>query len=414
MTGSYKLKWLNGLLAGRELVLPAGEIRLGGNDPDIALTLDNGGEAVLVVEETGVGLLSQACVWVDGKRWDGDGGHLPLHVPIDMAGQAFLLGAADDTLVSVRIPPRRSGPKLTKLTGLKQRVTPGMLACAAAAVAVLGCIAAFFASPPAGDAAPSKTGGLLIERLKGRTPPGLKIAEDRSGVMVLSGYCADSAEVDRFRQQVKSEGVLLNDDTLCANTLRRSVGDVLRLNGYQEFDVGDGETPGVVVIRGSFADDARWRSTTEQLRSLRGLRYWSIVNDGADSFERLLSMLSERDLLNGISISMEQRTLVVRGALPAERMQRVEQVLADYNKPQSGGLQAQFEAIAASPASADLLPAPIASIGGKADGFFVELENGMRLQRGAVLPNGFVVYALSQSFMALRKGETLTAVPLNL
>jgi type III secretion protein D len=77
-------------------------------------------------------------------------------------------------------------------------------------------------------------------------------------------------------------------------------------------------------------------------------------------------------------------------------------------------MPARFEGIAASANAADLLPSPIASVGGNADGLFVELQNGMRLQRGAVLPNGFVVYALSRSFIELQKAEQLSAVPVGL
>jgi type III secretion protein D len=62
----------------------------------------------------------------------------------------------------------------------------------------------------------------------------------------------------------------------------------------------------------------------------------------------------------------------------------------------------------------DLLPAAITSVGGNADGLFVELGNGMRLRRGAVLPNGFMVVALSRSFMGLRRADRLIAVPLGL
>jgi type III secretion protein D len=187
----------------------------------------------------------------------------------------------------------------------------------------------------------------------------------------------------------------------------------LLANDYQDVDVEDGAVPGAIVIRGDFDADSRWRSAVDQLRAIRGLSHWSIANDRAESFERLLQILTERGLIDGIGISISGRALLVSGALPPVRTRMVDDALAAYN----GGanrLLAQRQTIPAAADTADLLPAGIASVGGNSDSLFVQLENGMRLQRGAVLPNGFVVYALSRSFIALRKGALLISLPLGL
>ncbi|HWX13249.1 MAG TPA: type III secretion system inner membrane ring subunit SctD [Trinickia sp.] len=406
MDGGYKLRWLNGLLAGREFVLPAGEIRLGGSDADIAVTLETDGEAVLVVDDDGVRLSSEQPVWVDGNRWDAHE-RLPLQVAIDVAGQAFVLGAVTDILATVPVPARHS--RTRRLTPLTSRV----LGCAAASIAVLGIVAALYAWQPTGEAKRPDVGAELVERLQQGPLHGLRIARDRDGVAVLSGYCSNSADVDRLRQQVQEQGLLVRDETVCADVLRRSVRDVLLANDYQDVDVEDGAVPESVVIRGDFDADSRWRSTVDQLRAIRGLGHWSIVNDRAESFEKLLQILTEHDLLDGISISISGRTLFVSGALPPLRSRMMEDDLAAYNGGLNG-LRAQFQAIPGAADTAGLLPAGIASVGGNADSLFVQLENGMRLQRGAVLQNGFVVYALSRSFIALRKGERLISLPLGL
>jgi type III secretion protein D len=406
MDGGYKLRWLNGLLAGRELVLPAGEIRLGGSDADIAVTLETGGEAVLVVDDDGVRLSSEQPVWVDGNRWDAHE-RLPLEVAIDVAGQAFVLGAVTDILAAVPVPARHSG------TRRRTRLTSRVLGCVAASIAVLGVVAALYPWQPTGEAKPPDLGAELVERLQKGPLHGLRIARDRDGVAVLSGYCSNSADVDMLRQQVQKQGLLVRDETVCADVLRRSVRDVLLANDYQDVDVEDGAVPGSVVIHGDFGADSRWRSTVDQLRAIRGLGHWSIANDRAESFEILLQILTERDLLDGISISISGRTLFVSGALPPLRSRMMGDALAAYNGGASG-LRAQFQAIPAAADTAELLPAGIASVGGNAISLFVQLENGMRLQRGAVLQNGFVVYALSRSFIALRKGERLISLPLGL
>jgi type III secretion protein D len=406
MDVGYKLKWLNGLLAGRELVLPGGEIRLGGSDADIAVTLENGGEAVLIVDGNGVRLSSEQPVWVDGNRWDARE-HLPLQSAIDVAGQAFVLGKAADTLATVPVPGRHSGRRRRTLA------IPRALALATGALAVLGIAAALYPWQPAGEAKPPDVGAGFAKGLQIESLHGVRVARDQDGVAVLSGYCANSADVDTLRQQLLDQGLLVRDEAVCADVLRRSVRDVLQSNGYQDVDVEDGAMPGSVVIGGEFDADSRWRLTVEQFRSIRGLSHWSIANDRAESFEILLRMLTERDLLDGISISVSGRTLDVSGELPPLRRQMLQDALAAYNNG-AEGLRAQFQAIVAAADTGNLLPAPIVSVGGNANALFVQLGNGMRLQRGAVLPNGIVVYALSRSFIALRKGERLIALPLGL
>ncbi|MEA3121613.1 MAG: type secretion protein [Paraburkholderia sp.] len=406
MDGGYKLRWLNGLLAGRELVLPVGETRLGGSDADIAVPLETGGEAVLVVDDDGVRLGSEQPVWVNGNRWDAQA-RFPLQVAIDVAGQAFVLGKVSTILVTVPVPARQSGAR---------RRTPAaflVLGSAAVSIAVLGVTAVLCAWQPADKAKPFDVGAELVEQLQKGPLHGLHIARDREGVVVVSGYCSNSADVDMLRQQVQDQGLLVRDETLCADVLRRSVRDVLLANDYQDVDVEDGAVPGAVVIHGDFDADSRWRSAVDQLRAIRGLSHWSIANDRAESFERLLQILTERGLVDGIGISISGRALLVSGALPPVRTRMVDDALAAYN----GGanrLLAQRQTIPAAADTADFLPAGIASVGGNSNSLFVQLENGMRLQRGAVLPNGFVVYALSRSFIALRKGARLISLPLGL
>ncbi len=416
MNSGYKLKWLNGLLAGRELDLPAGEIRLGGSGADVAVTLEDGHEAMLLVDEGGVKLNSQAPVWVDGNRWESDE-RLPLHLPVDIAGQAFVLGVAVDTLAHPPVPSRRGPTSPTKREERQERrqlTTPRVLGICVAAVAVIGCVvAALVLSKPARETTPSRPKSSFVERLQKRLPHGTKIAEDSSGMVVVSGYCTDSAEIDRLRQQLQQAGRLVRDDTVCADVLRHSVRVVLDSNGYEDVDISDGPAPGTIVIRGAFASDAQWHSTIDQLRTIPGLKHWSIESDRAASFEKLMRMLAGHDLLDGTSVSVVGRWLVVSGAASPHRTRMIEDVISRYNDS-GAGMRARLEEIAASTSTADLLPAAIESVGGNADGLFVGLENGMRLTRGAVLPNGFTVFSVSRSFMELRRAERLVAVPLGL
>jgi type III secretion protein D len=116
------------------------------------------------------------------------------------------------------------------------------------------------------------------------------------------------------------------------------------------------------------------------------------------------------------------RKLLVWGELPPQRAQAVADAIADFNRELSRGAGAAyrphslavFQRIPAVLSTAQLLPAPVMSIGGNQDDLYVELENGMRLVPGSVLPSGYRIYAISRFSLALVRNQTLIALPLNL
>jgi type III secretion protein D len=59
------------------------------------------------------------------------------------------------------------------------------------------------------------------------------------------------------------------------------------------------------------------------------------------------------------------------------------------------------------------LPAPVVTVGGQANSIYVVLANGMRLQAGSVLPNGYAIVRLSRRAIGLRNGEHLVSIPLD-
>lgn len=405
MEGQYKLKWLNGLLAGRELVLPPGELCLGAGEADIAVTFETDGEAVLCVDDDGVHIRSALPVWVEGARWD-LAQRLPLHASIDLGGQAFVLGLAGDAIASRTVPERAS-----RVRG-RGRASPirWRLSCLAALCFALGAIVLLYprTSPP-----PDASNAISTDMRQWETVPGVRVATNPDGVVVLSGYCAHSSDIDALRRRLTEAGRLVRDDTVCADTLLASVRDVLLANGYRDAGVEPGKREGMVVIHGDFAADARWRSTAAQLAAIPGLRNWSISDDRAQAFDALLRMLAAKHLLDGVSLSVSGSTLMASGRLPPEQARALNETLAAFNAG-APALRAQFHDLPPAPPAPGLLPAAIVSLGGNVDSPFVELANGMRLQRGAVLPSGFVVYALDDAYLTLRKGQQLIAVPLGL
>ncbi|AAQ60266.1 type III secretion system inner membrane ring subunit SctD [Chromobacterium violaceum] len=403
----FKLKWLNGPLAGRELELPAGELRLGGDDPDIALALEEGAATVLTVTPEGVTMAPPVPVWVEGLPWDA-GQALPLGQAIDLAGQGLVLAEADAALAMLTLPSRRL-PEVatTKPAARSWRLAGGIvLICAALATAVL--LWPKPVEPPLFDAR-----AWLAREMADPGLSGVKAEWDERGVVRLSGLCASSKAIERLRGRMREQGLNFSDESLDADTLRRQVRQVLELNGYREVEVSAGAKPDQVVIHGAIQANAAWLRASTQLRAISALNGWRVVNDRAELFGRLVDRLSRQRLLDGLSIGVSGQELLISGQLPPERARAVAAEAAAFNADGTR-LKARFQNIPAAAPAANILPAAIVSVGGNANSIYVELANGMRLQQGGTLPSGYRIYALSHTALTLIQEQRLVSIPLHL
>ncbi len=397
-----KLRWLNGPLAGHPFVLPDGPLRIGGADADLALVLDDEASAVLNVGADGVTVSPGVPVWVAGARWDA-ATPLPEHVVVDLAGLAFIVGGADDALPVARVPPRHV-PRARRPNGVQ---AAGALACAG----LLGALVLALWQPA--PARPPDLDAWLAARLRAPALDGLQATREPDGTVGLSGSCARSQAVEQLRGELRARGVQVRDTSQCADTLRGNVKDVLMLNGYRDIEVRSTGAPGAVEIHGAIAADGHWRRTVAQLQAVAGLRTWHVINDRAQQFERLVDALSKADLLDGIGVSLAGRTLMVSGKLDAGRTAALNAAIEAFNQAGTDGFTAIYDAIPAVDAAQSLLPAPVVTVGGQASSIYVVLANGMRLQVGGVLPNGYAIVRLSRHAISLRNGEHLVSIPLD-
>ncbi|KVX92760.1 type III secretion system inner membrane ring subunit SctD [Burkholderia ubonensis] len=399
-----KLRWLNGPLAGHTFVLPDGPVRIGGSDADIALVLENDVSAVLNVNADGVTVSPDVSLWVAGVRWDA-AVPLPEQEVVDLAGLAFIVGGIDDPLPMVPIPTRHA-PRTRRVTGTQ---ATGALALAGVLSAAL---LAFCLRAPAPAAKPNLDEWLAAQL---RTPilRGLHAVRDADGTVRLSGYCATSKAVEQLRGQLRARGLHVRDTSQCADTLRSNVKDVLMLNGYRDIDVRSLDVRGSVEIRGAIVADQSWRRTVAQLQAIPGLRAWHVINDRPQWFEQLLERLLNADALDGISVSLAGRTLMVSGKVDDEQTIALKAAIEAFNRESTDGFAAVYDAIPVVDASQSLLPAPVVSVGGHADSVYVVLANGMRLQVGGILPSGYVIVRLSRRAISLRNGENLISIPLD-
>jgi type III secretion protein D len=400
-----KLKWLNGPLAGLEFELPDGQVHIGGADADIALPLDEGGQAVLTIGNDGVVASHGVSVWVDGLPWDVEKA-LPFYRAIDLAGLAFVLGVVDDALESMPVPTRRCTP--TQDRRMKWISTGAAISIGV----VLFGLGLSLWQPPVSDRIDLDT--WLTRELNKPPLRHLHVKRAADGSFVVSGKCAFSKDVDRLRMLLAEKGGVIHDESRCADALRESVCNILALYGYRDADVSIDENVECAQIRGQIVDDVSWQRVASQLRTLAGLRSWHVVNDRALWFDRLYDALMDRGSLDDVSISMAGKTLTVSGAVGTHREQAIADVIAQFNRSNKDGFVATWHNIPSLQKTTRWLPAPVVSVGGgNANSTYVTLANGMRLQPGCVLPNGFVVVKLTRRSMSLRKEQRVVSIPLN-
>ncbi|KWC36569.1 type III secretion protein [Burkholderia ubonensis] len=397
-----KLRWLNGPLAGHPFVLPDGPLRIGGADADLALVLEDEASAVLNVGADGVTVSPGVPVWVAGARWD-VAAPLPEHTVVDLAGLAFMVGGVDDPLPVALIPPRNA-PRARRQNSV---LAVGALACAG----LLGALVLALWQP-----APARAPDLdawLAARLREPALQGLHVTREPDGTVGLSGSCTRSQAVEQLRGELRAGGLHVRDTSQCADTLRGNVKDVLMLNGYRDIEVRSTGAPGSVEIHGAIAADGHWRRTVEQLQAVSGLRTWHVINDRAQQFERLLNALSKAGVFEGISVSLVGRLLMVSGKLDDGKTAALNAAIDAFNHVGADGFTAIYDAIPAVDAVQSLLPAPVVTVGGQANSIYVVLANGMRLQVGGVLPNGYAIVRLSRRAISLRNGEHLVSIPID-
>ncbi|WP_124321573.1 type III secretion system inner membrane ring subunit SctD [Pseudomonas chlororaphis] len=254
----------------------------------------------------------------------------------------------------------------------------------------------------------------LATQLKDPQFAGLSVQRGNQGGLVLKGLCHSSPSVAGLRAKLRARGLLVYDESVCADSLLDSVRSVLSLNGYRDVEVKSGERLDRVVIFGNIVADATWQRTSAQLRAIQALEGWRVVNDQALLFDDLLSRLTARQVLGGLSVRVSDKALRVSGRLDTQRLATVTEVLDAFNRDGAPRLSAVFQNIPGMASAERYLPSPIVGIGGNVDSPYVQLANGMRLQQGSVLPSGYRIFALDRLSMALLKDQELISLPLTL
>ena len=402
MNAQLKIRLLNGELNGREIALPEGIFTLGDQECDILLPLEEGQILTLKIVENQVFMQAQGRVWVNGLIFDLQNS-LPFHQVIEAAGVFIVLGERDDILSGIAIP-RRSGQRPLLLSGLTLLILILLSAS-------LFWLSAYEKNRPTEKAFDLPT--QLARQLKLLELQSVISTWQPDGSVIFSGYCSSSAAIRRLQNFLIMHRVIYRNELVCDDHLLASVNDVLRQFGYKDADVSTGKEPGTITIHGTIQAGPQWKKVQDVLTSMTGLKGWSVINNGSELIQLLVVELRQSGLLGYLSLTQNKKDIVISGQLSGEQQQKLNTILEKIQGEQPDFLPMNYQNIPALDQSRQLLPAEVVSYGGNEQSEFIELTNGMRLQQGTILPNGYKVIFLSAHGLQLMRGNNLVHIPLN-
>ncbi|WP_042848596.1 type III secretion system inner membrane ring subunit SctD [Providencia rettgeri] len=399
----YKLKWLSGILAGRELALPLGEIRLGGETPDIALPLELNAETLLIVNEQGIRLSQPVPLWVDGLPWETNE-LLPQKRVIDLAGLVFIFGDIEQPLPTLAIPLRRNKNKTHVVT---------------LTIAIIFLFLVLLAIGISTDISPENEEPFdkviwLEQQMKQPDHLGLQASFDNNGIIHLSGVSVSKNTIYQLQEQFAQFGFSFYNKSIDVNTLHNLVRQTLEMNGYHDIDITQGNSLDSVKIYGDIQFDNHWQQTQAQINQISLLKSWVVINDRSEEFKKTLHFLDSESLLEGLNISIENNKLLVSGKVPDKDLEKLNIIISDFNKSQKTRMKINHQNIPNKNIIDEFLPGKIISIGGNDEYIYLQLSNNMRLYKGSILPNGYKVYSLSMNTLMLIYKQNFLSIPINL
>ncbi|MBS0056519.1 type III secretion system inner membrane ring subunit SctD [Yersinia sp. Marseille-Q3913] len=403
MTVSYKLRLLSGELKGRELRLPEGEFTLGEQDCDVLLPLPQGEILTLVISEHQIMMQVAGEVWVNGLRHDLQQA-LPLKQAIETSGLILVLGEENDVLCGVKITSRAGSRLLLWLSVVTLILLSLLFILIFWAMQQPKALQAYF--PPD---MPTR----LSEQLKKPVLQGVKGSWLSDGSLILSGYCTSSPAIINLQNFLVLNHIVFQNQLVCDDHLITSINDVLHQYGYQDIDVKIGGEPGNIILYGAIEMGGQWLEVQKALASVAGLKSWKVVNTHDGQISQLVERLREQGLLGYLSMMQSNKEVIISGVLSPDQQQQLMGMLATLAQQQPDYLTVSYQNIPISDQTEQLLPAGIVSYGGNHHSGFVQLANGLRLQQGTVLANGYKVIFIGEQGISLLKTNKLVHIPMS-
>nr|WP_284676666.1 type III secretion system inner membrane ring subunit SctD [Vibrio sinus] len=399
---------LSGHLRGRELKLPEGEFTIGSKDADLSVLLDEDKQATLLVSEEEIRIKEESVpMWYEGEA-QAERSPIPPSTIIDLAGFSFLLGAEDQDLTLADVPARQ---KHTEKGGRNWLAIICLSLCLVFAIGVAVFSWINLNAPPIVKFDPKAWVGQEIKQ------PGygkLELSWSGNGILTLGGYCQSVSKYQSLLGRLNGLGIHYKNQAICQEDIVHNVYFVLQQNGYAHVMVHSGKQLGTVVISGNISADKQWQSVSQLIAQVKGLHSWEVKSEKEEGLGELVEKLKQTHLLDKLSLSRNGNTTTITGSLGSKDEALLNKVLKQYRTDAPSNGRVIYQNIPVSQSMLSLFPSAIRSFGGNAKNPYLILANGMRIQVGTRLPDGFEVSNLDTTSVELVKDGQLLHIPLTL
>ncbi len=393
-TSSWKIRFLDRLLQGREVWLNEGRLSLGEKGCDICIPLTINGKIVLREQEESLFVdAGKARVRVNGRRFN-QNKPLPSSGVLQVAGIAMAFGKSDCDLASYQIPISRL--RHWWLAGVFLIFIGGM-----------GALSSIGGQPETVNDLPLRV-KLLLDKSNIHY---VRAQWKEDGSLQLSGYCSSNEQMQKVRATLESWGVMYRDSVICDDLLIREVQDILIKMDYPHAEVSS-EGPGSVLIHDDIRMDQRWRKVQPLLADIPGLLHWKISYSHQSQGNDIIAAIIENGLVGLVNVTPIRRSFVISGVLDESHQRILQEMLAALKK-KDPALSLIYQDIAPSHDGGKYLPAPVAGFVQSRHGDYLLLTNKERLRVGALLPDGGEIVHLSADVVTIKNDDTLINYPLD-
>ncbi|EHI7915861.1 TPA: type III secretion system inner membrane ring subunit SctD [Salmonella enterica subsp. diarizonae serovar 61:l,v:z35] len=393
-TSSWKIRFLDRLLQGREVWLNEGRLSLGEKGCDICIPLTINGKIVLREQEESLFVdAGKARVRVNGRRFN-QNKPLPSSGVLQVAGIAMAFGKSDCDLASYQIPISRL--RYWWLAGVFLIFIGGM-----------GALSSIGDQPETVNDLPLRV-KLLLDKSNIHY---VRAQWKEDGSLQLSGYCSSNEQMQKVRATLESWGVMYRDSVICDDLLIREVQDILIKMDYPHAEVSS-EGPGSVLIHDDIRMDQRWRKVQPLLADIPGLLHWKISYSHQSQGNDIIAAIIENGLVGLVNVTPIRCSFVISGVLDESHQRILQEMLAALKK-KDPALSLIYQDIAPSHDGGKYLPAPVAGFVQSRHGDYLLLTNKERLRVGALLPDGGEIVHLSADVVTIKNDDTLINYPLD-
>lgn len=393
-TSSWKIRFLDRLLQGREVWLNEGRLSLGEKGCDICIPLTINGKIVLREQEESLFVdAGKARVRVNGRRFN-QNKPLPSSGVLQVAGIAMAFGKSDCDLASYQIPISRL--RHWWLAGVFLIFIGGM-----------GALSSIGGQPETVNDLPLRV-KLLLDKSNIHY---VRAQWKEDGSLQLSGYCSSNEQMQKVRATLESWGVMYRDSVICDDLLIREVQDILIKMDYPHAEVSS-EGPGSVLIHDDIRMDQRWRKVQPLLADIPGLLHWKISYSHQSQGNDIIAAIIENGLVGLVNVTPIRCSFVISGVLDESHQRILQEMLAALKK-KDPALSLIYQDIAPSHDGGKYLPAPVAGFVQSRHGDYLLLTNKERLRVGELLPDGGEIVHLSADVVTIKNDDTLINYPLD-